>query len=86
MRGQCLSNYTSDPAFPASSQRSPEDDSRGAVLRWMEVFKNLLNRDCLDWLRSLSNPPLTVKGIRHPDDVRRAKDSGVDGIYCSAPG
>jgi lactate 2-monooxygenase len=27
-----------------------------------------------------------LKGICHPDDVRRAKDHGVDGIYCSNHG
>jgi isopentenyl diphosphate isomerase/L-lactate dehydrogenase-like FMN-dependent dehydrogenase len=29
---------------------------------------------------------LLVKGICHPDDARRAKDGGVDGIYCSTHG
>ena len=27
-----------------------------------------------------------MKGICHPEDVRRAKDGGVDGIYCSNHG
>jgi lactate 2-monooxygenase len=27
-----------------------------------------------------------LKGICHPDDVRRAIDGGVDGIYCSTHG
>jgi lactate 2-monooxygenase len=34
------------------------------------------------WLRSLTALPLILKGIGHPDDARRAKDAGVDGIYC----
>jgi lactate 2-monooxygenase len=38
------------------------------------------------WLRSLTRLPLLVKGICHPDDVRRARDTGVDGIYCSNHG
>lgn len=38
------------------------------------------------WLRSLTNLPLIVKGLCHPEDVRRAKDGGVDGIYCSNHG
>jgi isopentenyl diphosphate isomerase/L-lactate dehydrogenase-like FMN-dependent dehydrogenase len=29
---------------------------------------------------------LLVKGICHPDDARRAKDGGGDGIYCSTHG
>ena len=30
--------------------------------------------------------PLILKGICHPDDARRARDYGVDGIYCSNHG
>jgi hypothetical protein len=33
----------------------------------------------LTWLRSLTTLPILLKGIQHPDDVRRAKDYGVDG-------
>ena len=40
----------------------------------------------LNWLRSLTSLPILLKGIQHPDDVRRAKDYGVDGIYCSNDG
>lgn len=38
------------------------------------------------WLRSLTNLPLIIKGLCHPEDVRRAKDGGVDGVYCSNHG
>lgn len=86
LRGLCLSNYTSDPVFRASLQRPPEEDRQGAVLRWVQVFGNPLTWDDLPWLRSLTNLPLIVKGICHPDDARRAKDGGVDGIYCSNHG
>ena len=30
--------------------------------------------------------PLLLKGICHPDDVRRSIDGGIDGIYCSTHG
>ena len=52
----------------------------------MQVFGNPLTWDDLPWLRSLTSLPLIVKGICHPEDVRRAKDGGVDGIYCSNHG
>ena len=42
--------------------------------------------DDLAWLRSLTDLPLLLKGICHPEDVRRAIDGGVDGIYCSTHG
>ena len=56
------------------------------MLRWIQVFGNPLTWDDLPWLRSLTKLPLIVKGICHPDDARRAKDGGVDGIYCSTHG
>ncbi len=86
LRGHCLANYTSDPVFRAGLQRPPEEDPRGATLRWVQVFGNPLTWDDLPWLRSLTDLPLLVKGICHPDDARRARDGGVDGIYCSNHG
>lgn len=86
LRGHCLSNYFSDPVFRAGLDRSPEEDPGSAVLRWVSTFGNPLTWDDLAWLRSLTDLPLIVKGICHPDDARRAKDGGVDGIYCSNHG
>ncbi|MCW2663911.1 MAG: Lactate 2-monooxygenase [Mycobacterium sp.] len=86
LRGHCLANYTSDPVFRASLQQTPEDNPQAAVLRWIQVFGNPLTWDDLGWLRSLTTLPLIVKGICHPDDARRARDGGVDGIYCSNHG
>ncbi len=86
LRGRCLANYFSDPVFRASLPRPPEEDPQGAVLRWVQVFGNPLTWDDLNWLRSLTTLPLIVKGICHRDDARRAKDGGVDGIYCSNHG
>ena len=86
LRGHCLANYSSDPVFRAGLQRPPEEDPQGAVLRWVQVFGNPLTWDDLGWLRSLTKLPLLVKGICHPDDARRARDGGVDGIYCSNHG
>ena len=86
LRGHCLSNYTSDPVFRASLSQPPEENPQGAVLRWIQVFGNPLTWDDLPWLRTLTKLPLIVKGICHPDDARRAKDGGVDGIYCSTHG
>ncbi|MBF6332301.1 alpha-hydroxy-acid oxidizing protein [Nocardia transvalensis] len=86
LRGHCLANYTSDPVFRASLGTDPDDNPRATALRWAQIFGNPLTWDDLPWLRSLTTLPLLVKGICHPDDVRRAKDNGVDGIYCSNHG
>ena len=86
LRGHCLATYTSDPFFRAGLQRTPEEDPQSAILRWVQVFGNPLTWDDLPWLRSITSLPLIVKGLCHPEDVRRAKDGGVDGIYCSNHG
>lgn len=66
--------------------KSPKDDPAAAIMLWVSLFGNPLTWDDLPWLRSLTKLPLLVKGICHPDDVRRAIDGGVDGIYCSNHG
>lgn len=86
LRGHCLANYTSDPVFRARLAKTPEEDTRAAVLEWARIFGNPLTWDDLRWLRSITKLPLVLKGICHPEDVRRARDGGVDGIYCSNHG
>ncbi|MFC5722211.1 alpha-hydroxy-acid oxidizing protein [Streptomyces gamaensis] len=86
LRGHCLANYFSDETFRARLDRSPEEDPRAAVREWTGIWGNALRWEDLDWLRSLTRLPLLVKGLCHPDDVRRARDHGVDGIYCSNHG
>ena len=86
LRGHCLANYTSDPVFRAALAQPPQADPGGTVRRWAGIFGNPLTWDDLPWLRSLATLPLIVKGLCHPEDVRRARDGGVDGIYCSNHG
>lgn len=87
LKGKCLANYFSDPLFRAKLEQAPEDDPRAAALQWALGFSDPgLSWDDLAWLRSLTDLPLLLKGICHPEDVRRAIDGGVDGIYCSNHG
>ncbi|MEU3465419.1 alpha-hydroxy-acid oxidizing protein [Streptomyces sp. NPDC006733] len=86
LRGHALANYTSDPVFRARLAKAPEEDVRATVMEWVSVFGNPLTWDDLAWLRSLTDLPLILKGLCHPEDVRRARDGGVDGIYCSNHG
>jgi lactate 2-monooxygenase len=86
LRGHCLANYFSDPVFRARLGHDPADDLPAAIGLWARLFGHPLTWDDLPWLRSLTTLPLLVKGICHPDDARRAKDGGVDGIYCSTHG
>jgi isopentenyl diphosphate isomerase/L-lactate dehydrogenase-like FMN-dependent dehydrogenase len=87
LRGYCLENYFSDPVFRSRLAKTPEEDREAATFAWALMFGNPgLSWDDLDWLRNLTDLPLILKGICHPDDVRRARDGGVDGIYCSTHG
>ncbi|WP_216909662.1 alpha-hydroxy-acid oxidizing protein [Nocardia noduli] len=83
LRGHVLKNYTSDPVF---RQMAGTDDPKMIVLHWIGTFGNALTWDDLEWLRSLTDLPIMLKGISHPEDARRALDHGVDGIYCSNHG
>lgn len=86
LRGHCLANYFADPVFQARLGKDPRQDPVAAILLWTQLFGSPLTWDDLPWLRSLTKLPLLVKGICHPDDARRARDGGVDGIYCSNHG
>ena len=87
LRGSCLANYFSDPVFRSTLAAPPEEDPGAATIAWAMTFGNPgLSWDDLAWLRGLTDLPLLLKGICHPDDVRRAADGGVDGIYCSNHG
>ncbi|MGW2229430.1 alpha-hydroxy-acid oxidizing protein [Streptomyces formicae] len=86
LRGHCLANYFSDPVFRSRLATAPEQDPQSAILTWVRLFGNPLTWDDLPWLRSLTSLPLIVKGLCHPEDVRRARDGGVDGVYCSNHG
>ena len=80
----CLSNYTSDPVFQERLQ--PGEDATEAAVRMLPIFGGPFRWDDLEWLRSRTELPLMLKGICHPDDVRRAKEYGADAIYCSNHG
>lgn len=75
-------------SFPGSfleNLRSPEP--RAAV----ETFLDIYSRPSLTWrdietLRDRTDLPILLKGIQHPDDARRAVETGVDGIVVSNHG
>ena len=87
LKGLCLANYFSDPLFQAKLEKAPEEDPRAAALAWALGFSDPgLSWADIEWLRSLTDLPMLLKGICHPDDARRALDAGIDGIYCSNHG
>jgi lactate 2-monooxygenase len=85
--GQGLANYFSDPVFRSRLAETPESDPAAAIRMWTTLFSNTaLTWSDLDWLRQQTRLPILLKGILHPDDARRALDSGVDGIIVSNHG
>lgn len=86
LRGAVLENYFSDPVFRSRLTRPPDDDLRAAIDLWRNIFGKVLTWDDIGWFRSMTKLPIVLKGICHPDDARRAADSGADAIYCSNHG
>jgi lactate 2-monooxygenase len=87
LQGEGIANYTSDPAFRAGLAKTPEEDSNAAVLHFLGMFNNpTLTWTDIAWLRSHTTLPIVLKGLQHPDDVRRAADAGVDAVICSNHG
>jgi isopentenyl diphosphate isomerase/L-lactate dehydrogenase-like FMN-dependent dehydrogenase len=86
LHGYGLQNYFTDEVFLKRLDKSPTEDPKAAALEWVKVFGKGLRWVDLGWLRSLTTLPILLKGIQHPDDVRQARDYGVDGIYCSNHG
>jgi lactate 2-monooxygenase len=79
-----IANYLSDPVFTADLDPA---DPNAAVLKFVRVFNNpTLTWSDLAWLRSITSLPIVLKGLQHPDDVRRAVDAGVQGVVCSNHG
>jgi lactate 2-monooxygenase len=86
LRGHVLQNYFTDPVFRKLLGVAPEDNPMAATQFWATVFGKVLTWDDMAWLKSLTSLPIILKGICHPDDARRAVDTGADAIYCSNHG
>jgi lactate 2-monooxygenase len=86
LRGKVLQNYFTDPVFRSLLARPPEEDPAAAIFTWAATFGQVLTWDDMAWFKSVTKLPIVLKGICHPDDARRAVDSGADAIYCSNHG
>ncbi|WP_406640833.1 alpha-hydroxy acid oxidase [Amycolatopsis sp. WGS_07] len=68
------------PGLAAENMR----DDTGRV-RDIEMPADLTWED-LDWLREVTQMPMFLKGVVHPEDARRAVEAGIDGIFVSNHG
>lgn len=63
----------------------------GEPLRAVRTFIRTYSRPSLTWknlsfLRDLTELPILLKGILHPDDARKAVEHGIDGVIVSNHG
>jgi isopentenyl diphosphate isomerase/L-lactate dehydrogenase-like FMN-dependent dehydrogenase len=80
-----LSMTRNHPGGFLGNLRSPEP--RAAVETFLDIYSNPgLSWDHLATLRKRTRLPVVLKGILHPDDARRAFDSGVEAIVVSNHG
>jgi len=87
LKGEGVANYFSDPVFRAALERPPEEDPGPAIGHWAYQFANpRVTWADLEWLREQTKLPIVLKGILHPEDARRAADSGVEGLIVSNHG
>jgi len=75
-------------AHPGSTWRNLVSPRPRAAIR---LFLDTFSKPSLDWddiafVRGLTELPLVLKGVLHPDDARRALEHGVDGIVVSNHG
>jgi lactate 2-monooxygenase len=75
-------------AYPGGFLRNLlSGEGRRAVQRFTEIYSRpSLTWDDLPFLRERTKLPILLKGVRHPDDARRAVDAGMDGIVVSNHG
>jgi lactate 2-monooxygenase len=86
LRGHVLTNYFADPVFQKLLGKPVAKAPEEAVGLWARLFGKVLTWDDMAWLKSITHLPIVLKGICHPDDARRAVDTGADAIFCSNHG
>jgi len=52
----------------------------------MSPFAPELTWEVIEWIRAVSNLPIIIKGVLHPDDAELAVTKGAQAIVCSNTG
>ncbi|MEM8899270.1 MAG: alpha-hydroxy-acid oxidizing protein, partial [Bacteroidota bacterium] len=98
LKGQGIAQYTSDPVFNSivknmdfgsESMNPPGIDAD--TFKSVQAFTGVYSRPSITWkdlsfLRSVTDLPILLKGILHPQDAKLAVQHGVDGIIVSNHG
>ncbi|MER5556317.1 lactate 2-monooxygenase [Streptomyces sp. NPDC002793] len=87
LHGVGTANYFTDPAFLAGLTSPVEEDPAAAVAHFFRMSGDPGKTwEDLAFLREHWEGPIVLKGIQHPDDARRAVDTGMDGVVVSNHG
>jgi len=101
LKGQGIAQYTSDPVFNTivanmdfgdNPLKLPPDLGVSAeTFKAIQTFTGVYSRPSITWedlafLRSVTDLPILLKGILHPEDGALAVKYGVDGIIVSNHG
>ncbi len=86
IRGVGIQQYTSDPVFRARLEQPLEDDPGAAIGEFLAVVNEVITWDDLPDLRAATDLPILLKGVLDPDDAKRAREAGMDGVIVSNHG
>jgi lactate 2-monooxygenase len=87
LKGQGIAQYTSDPWFRSQLKEPPEENPFAAAALFTQIFSDpSLSWEKLKTIRRLTDLPVLLKGIQHPDDAGLAVQHGFDGIVVSNHG
>jgi lactate 2-monooxygenase len=85
--GEGNRNYLEDPVFRGLLEKPPEEDMQAAIGQWAWQFANpAVTWEDLAWLRGITELPIVLKGIIHPEDAELAVEHGADGVLVSNHG
>jgi len=85
--GEGNKNYLEDPVFRGLLEKPPEQDMQAPIGQWAWQFANpQVTWEDLKWLREITELPIVLKGILHPDDARMAVEHGAQGVLVSNHG
>lgn len=73
------------PGMRCENMRERSPDGGWGAVRDIEFVPDLSWAD-IDWLRSVTDLPLVLKGVLHPGDARLAVEHGVDAVIVSNHG
>ena len=72
---------------PSGKEEFPQDARGSGLAAYVaSLFDQTLSWKDVEWLCSLTDLPVLLKGVVHPDDARQAADTGAAGVIVSNHG